>query len=723
VITPDDHDALDAYLADRLAQHERDALERRLKATPDLADELLRLAREETIIRDWAEAETRVEAERLGMARADGDDTSTVEAKQARRSLRNRRVANRPERWPLPVISALAAALLLLVGLFVAFINNRPALHVADSEPDANSGSLTEYEKRRHQAIVKQLRDLNLEREAVETARKRRLPGPKPAPHTAEKASGQIAELDARKAEEAEEAASFIEARRCFVMRQLRVFNGRAPLPDDLDAEELEPRGPVTPKAPVVAETGPVEVGRVSAAKDGKAGVLIRETPEGTQRLELAKDLALLSGDRIETARGDGVPCTSIHLDGGNTIDMDRATSVEVRGRDNVRFHTGRIYAHITVSFPEDAYPEEEPPFSLETEAGRFLAHDLQVELQVTTNELLTKDLTARVDGGKVHLVNRKGCVMGRKGQELRVQKGVQPTRRNFFTKPIWRGRNRTNPGLPIGKGNPVLLSHGFGQSGFNTEYALALAHTGEIDLRGVLIVRNAPGDCTPTLANAWLAARTRIASLRKGGLRFTPDPVMGAPRALQPPASGRYQDVVPNRSPAASRLLVEARRASPDHPLVVVTSGSLTDLASAWLLDQRIAGRVVVVTDAKPRMRDNDPWAFRIVLEEYRCVSVHADVPADMFPTAGLAEKRWAFISARGKGLNFDFCRFACVTVAGFVSEVERARFITDPRRDADPFRFQPDPDGRTWVVKRVDTKCLIQEFESTFVTGPAAK
>ena len=120
MITPADRDVLDAYLADRLAQHERDALERRLKAEPALADELLRLAREETIIRDWAEAETQAEAERLVMARTGEGDTSTVEEQGSRRGLYSRRATNRPKRYSLSIIASVAAALLLVVGLFVS---------------------------------------------------------------------------------------------------------------------------------------------------------------------------------------------------------------------------------------------------------------------------------------------------------------------------------------------------------------------------------------------------------------------------------------------------------------------------------------------------------------------------------------------------------------------------------------------------------------------------
>jgi len=712
MITPADRDVLDAYLADRLAQHERDALEQRLKESPALADELLRLAREETIIRDWAEAETQAEAERLVMARAGEGDTSTVEEQGSRRGIYSRRAANGAKRRPLSIVAALAAALLLVVGLFVVLINNHHSTRIAEQ--------LTGQEKRRHQVIVDELRELNLERQAIETAKKRRRPRPKPVAPTPEETARLMAQLELKEAEavkDAEEVARMIDTRRRFVMEQLRSFGERAKLPDDLDVEDFDPGDPTTNGPLEVAETEPIEVGRVLVAEGDRSGVLIREADEGAvRRLPLAKDLALLSGDRIETAQGTDVPCASVRLKGGATIDIDRGSSVKVLGRGSVHFHTGRIYAHINVPLPDDTYPNAESPFSLQADAGRLLAHDTRVELHLSP----ASGLQARIDGGKAHLVNRRGHTVGRKGQELWAQKGAQPRQRGFFSKPIWRGRNCTNPGLPIGKSNPVLLSSGFGS--FNMAYALALAHTGEIDLRGVLIVRGT-GDHAPSLANRWRVARDEVTRLRTTGLRFTTEPVMGTPRRLQAPASGRYQDVIPERSPAVNRLLMEAGKASPDLPLVVVTSGSLTDLASAWLIDQRVAERVVAVTDAGSDMRNADPWAFRIVLEEYRCVSVRMHVPARTFPVAGLKGTRWGFISKHAQMSNRDFSRFGCVTVAGFVREAERVRFIAGPDKDTAHFRFQPDPNGRTWMVRRADNKRLIQEFKSTFVTGPTAK
>jgi hypothetical protein len=610
------------------------------------------------------------------------------------------------------VLSA-AAVLLVVTGLLALWLSpsDRP---------------LTQQEKRRHQIIVEQLRELELERNAIETVKARRRPRPKPAAPASEEPAYVTAQRKAERAvavAEAEEAARFIEARQRFVMRQLRMFEGRAPLPDNLDVEEFDPDEAKAAGKPAVAETGPVEVGRVLAAVAGKAGVLIREAEEGLQRLELAKDLTLLSGDRILTSPGANAPCTSVRLKGGATIDIDRATSVEVLGRDNLYFSVGRIYAHIAVPFPEDTYREAEPPFSLQTEAGRLLTHDLRVELQLSP----AKELRARVDSGKVHLVNRKGHVVGHRGQVLRTRKDKRPTRTEGFAEPVWRGRQRHFPGLPFGFGSPIIYSSRFSAQESGDYYAMAMALRGEIDLRGLQtscgFKENPEGQ---QRYFEKLVEATR--KFRKLAPRRIPTPKLGVLNRLKVPSPKVPAKTQVQRSDAALQILAAAKTATPSKPLLVLCHGSMADVACAWLMDPSIADRVIVAgermwANAANRVPDpgytpirSDPWAYEIVARHFRCLLVNLNgLKADRALLDQITDPKWDSLKSCGGGVHHGFSFLYHVTHPDNRMTVRRQRFVGI--KGEGPV-FAEDPKGRTWEIHiEGEREKLLDEFRRIFL------
>ena len=612
------------------------------------------------------------------------------------------------------VSCAAAAALFITTGLIALWLS-----------PDSVEKPLTQSEKRRHKVIVEQLRQLNLERNVIETAKKRRRPRPKPAPPssvppTPEEAPRAVAEQDAQDAEDAEEVARLIDARRRFVMRQLRSFGERAKRLDDLDIEEFDSHAPDTSREEAATRAGTVEIGRVLAADDGRSGVLIREADEGPQRLQLTKDLPLLSGDRIETAHGKVIPCASVHLKGGATIDIDRATSIELLGRNNVRFHTGRIYAQIAVPYPEDSYPEEGPPFSLETEAGRFLTHDMQAELTRATGQVLRKDFRARVDGGTVHLINRKGLITGRKGQELKVRKGAQPTRAEGFSKPIWRGRERNYRNLPFGRSSPVIFSVSTLGKYYGAYYMVGLAFRGEIRLAGL---QSSQGDRQQEpLFESFLVEARKLQRYAPGSF---PLPVRGTVSPLRVPASGKFKDTQSLKSAATSQILEQARKAIPARPLVFLCHGSATDLACAWLKEPGIAKRVVVVA-AIPLKKSiwwqRDPWAAQIVLRHFRCVLLpSAQMAFDLPRLRRISDPRWASIVNR-EIPDDHHIRMMCYFVNPDPRfKVTRLRF--KGARDEKPV-FEPNPKGRVWQVSGVPSvNTVLTEFDRVFLAPPQVR
>jgi hypothetical protein len=567
---------------------------------------------------------------------------------------------------------------------------------------------LAKRREHRRQVIMEQLQELNVERKAVETAKTEVVPAPAPGRPPLPETTRVV------RKEESEEAARFIEARQRFMMRQLRMFNTRRPLPDDLDVDEFDPNAPTRAEEPALAQTDPVEVGRVLLAQGGKGGVLIREEEAGPNRLALTKGLALLRGDRIETARGADVPCTSVRLEGGATVDLDRATSIELLGRDNLRFRSGRIYAHIAVPYPEDSYPEVGPPFSLQTDAGRFLTHNMQAELYLSRNEVLHKDLSARVDSGKVHLVNQKGHTVGRKGQELRARKGARPTRAEGFSKPIWRGRGRNHPNLPFGRSNPLIFSTATLTKYYGTHYALALAFRGEIRLVGL---QASQGD--PQQESLFRKFLVEAPKLQRYGPGCFPLPVCGTLEPLPIPDSERLKETEPTHTDAALQILAEARGATSAKPLVFLCHGSGTDLASAWLRDPGIAKKIVVLAALPPkssRWWQRDPWAGQIVLRYFRCVLLpNEHMTVDPARLQRITDPRWASMVNKNNLGDWN-SRLLCFLVnPDPKAQVTRLRFRGV--RDGKPV-FEASPKGKIWRLPDVPERAeVLDEFDRVFL------
>ena len=616
---------------------------------------------------------------------------------------------------------AAAAALVLTAGLIWTAHSSRP-------EP--RQTRLRQEELRRRSDVLRRLAELD--RQARELAAAQEMPKPlppqpadPPAPSGAESrptppsALSPQQEALARRKEEAEKCARLLELQRQFLQRELA--GCRTPKSSSGSDEDDAAASSAVPAAALQA---PVEVGRVLEV-DGASGraMLVRSTEGAAQRQELTRGIRLASGDRIEIERGGRGSCASLEFGGGTRIDLAANTTLQVVDRNAVRLEAGQLYACVGPQVVEDPRGEYSAPFALQTSAAQILVEEARVEVVFTPSVSLEARLTARVDAGQVHLLNGKGHVLGGKGQELTAGSRSAPLLTDGFQAPIWRGANRPNPELPYGKSNPVLVSDEDAQRSFSTEYALALAHSGELDLRGVQISHGAVDERgfekEATAALCRIVAR-EIAQLRRTGLRFAPDPVAGADRALQRPSSGRCEDTVPERSRAVEQLLAEARRAAPELPLVVVASGSLTDLASAWLLDRGIADRVIVATRTAPAAWNMDPWAATVVLERFRCIICHVEFPAGALSLARLQGTRWEFLAARlAGGGNTDFSQFATVTVPGFVRKTQRARFVRGASGDPSDFSFAPDPDGRVWLVTDADARRMAGEFEATFMSA----
>ncbi len=217
------------------------------------------------------------------------------------------------------------------------------------------------------------------------------------------------------------------------------------------------------------------------------------------------------------------------------------------------------------------------------------------------------------------------GCHGGRN------QSWIAQTRASLPTEPQIPGGSTTTSGLPYGSDSPVIYVNDDVVDMYTDEYLMALASTGEISLRGIITQSSiAPynsGLSAAALVQFVSQRAQGVQHARNSGLRNIPNPIAAGAGHLTRPSSGRIEDTSSLGGAAAQLIVDEARRASPDRPLVVVVGGPLTIPASAYLLDPSIADRVVVawLGGTASHMGDYngwaDAWAAYVVLERLRLV------------------------------------------------------------------------------------------------------
>ena len=147
---------------------------------------------------------------------------------------------------------------------------------------------------------------------------------------------------------------------------------------------------------------------------------------------------------------------------------------------------------------------------------------------------------------------------------------------------------------LPYDSSCPVIHTNDGNIDVYTLEYSMALASAGDIRLVGIVADAGTGYGTKPkAVPKVWEEGRRMYADIvgkaRRSGMVNIPDPVAGANWALDRPASGKIDDTVPLDTPGSRLIVQEARRATPEKPLVVVTGGALTCAADAYLLDNTI--------------------------------------------------------------------------------------------------------------------------------------
>jgi hypothetical protein len=188
--------------------------------------------------------------------------------------------------------------------------------------------------------------------------------------------------------------------------------------------------------------------------------------------------------------------------------------------------------------------------------------------------------------------------------------------------------------------------------------------------------------------------------------------------KALVKPASGQYRDTQPEDSEGVKLILAEARKATPARPLVILTAGGLTDVASAWLIDPAISKNMVIVMRSADSNNVDfrfDPWAAQTVLDNLNCVipqggSVGKIEPErfDTLPQSILRDEMKAHALKAPADVE---CGLAVAFAqAGSLNNVRRATLALQVQNGS--FFFKDDPNGNLWMASTPNSAAMSAEF-----------
>lgn len=168
--------------------------------------------------------------------------------------------------------------------------------------------------------------------------------------------------------------------------------------------------------------------------------------------------------------------------------------------------------------------------------------------------------------------------------------------------------------------GNPVFYDNDFCRNMIDNEFIWALASQGKLDLRGNLAtpVRR---DTIPINTEDFSEWTREARICRLAGMRNIPEPMLGATRKLSLPPSGKWEDIIPESNAGIRLLVSEARKASVEKPLLVLTGGALTSEADAVLLDPSIADKMVIFGVYNQSTNGRDSLANLIVAKRCRFI------------------------------------------------------------------------------------------------------
>jgi hypothetical protein len=172
---------------------------------------------------------------------------------------------------------------------------------------------------------------------------------------------------------------------------------------------------------------------------------------------------------------------------------------------------------------------------------------------------------------------------------------------------------------------NPIIYDNDWWFDVFDNNYLWAQASLGAADLRGNIVSRDMwdwRKGYQYSFEQSWQDAGKALRLARESGLKNIPDLTRGADRVLERPDSGRIEDTEAHPSVGSRLMVAEAKKASPEKPLLVIAGGPLTTVANALLTNPEIGPNLVVFNlTVTGGYNGKDGWSPYIVMKRTRYV------------------------------------------------------------------------------------------------------
>lgn len=172
-----------------------------------------------------------------------------------------------------------------------------------------------------------------------------------------------------------------------------------------------------------------------------------------------------------------------------------------------------------------------------------------------------------------------------------------------------------------VSSDRPIIYDNDWWTDVPDAAYLWVKASLGDAKLKGNVITRCTFGwekKYAHTLEQSVGEARNLMRLAKESGLRNIPEPVIGSTVALRKPASGKVEDTSFERTEGGALIVAEAKKATPEKPLLVFVGGSCTTIASAYLTDPSITNRVIVFQIDGRGYNGSDQWAWDIAMKHF---------------------------------------------------------------------------------------------------------